>query len=479
MMTDGGALLESAERDELEIVESMIAAFGAADRNELQAVLEELIRGVGAAGGAISEWASGSVPRIINAVGRLCRMGEDPEVQAFFRKQRFELSARNPLGTGVVDSRSIRYGLATLRLPNDRFLSAVIARDDGGEAPAPSLLRILLQLAANATTDEDTPRPRATSPSSDFVPGYIPGRSAAMTALYKQLSLVAAANLPVLIAGETGVGKEHIAQIIHRWSRRPGPFAVVNCAAIPADLFEAEMFGIGASVASGVAARAGNFQLAARGTLFLDEIGEMPPALQAKLLRAVQEKQIHPVGAPPYTPDVRIVAASNADLGTLMQEGRFRSDLYYRLAGCVAHVPPLRHRVEDVPLFIDHYLQRFSREAGRAGLRVSVRAYRALTAYSWPGNVRELEHEICRLVYLSHDGATIDEAMLSPAIRVRRPHRRAEADDLDLRRRLQELERSLVLEALERTNGNRTRAAALLGLSRNGLALKLERIAND
>ena len=312
-----------------------------------------------------------------------------------------------------------------------------------------------------------------------FPADYVPGGSTAMASLYGQMRSLLHGNVPVLILGETGVGKEPIARILHASSPRgKGPFVAVNCAAIPAELLEAEMFGIGKGVATGVVDRPGKFQLAEGGMLFLDEIGDMPLELQAKLLRALQEKEVQPVGGPLVPVNIRVVAATNADLMKRMEAGRFRRDLYYRLAGHVLEVPPLRGRREDVPALVEAMVRRFAREAGRSVRGVTAGALRALVEQDWPGNIRELEHVLRRLVQLCPDGDAIDSGLVplqalpaSPA-----PALSLEGTSLDLASRLQVLEELLVREALARAGGNRTQAAKLLGISRNGLAIKMQRL---
>jgi len=199
-----------------------------------------------------------------------------------------------------------------------------------------------------------------------FPSAHLPGRSPAMTALYGEMALLARGEIPVLILGETGVGKEHVARTLHLSSSRSrGPFVGVNCAAIPADLLEAELFGIRKGVATGVAHRKGIFEQAREGTLFLDEIGDMLPALQAKVLRTLQEKQIRPVGGRPSPVDVRVISATNSDLGKRIEAGTFRQDLYYRLAGCELRIPPLRHRREDIPALVEHFMRATAAEIGK------------------------------------------------------------------------------------------------------------------
>jgi DNA-binding NtrC family response regulator len=333
-----------------------------------------------------------------------------------------------------------------------------------------------------ATFDRGGPEPSA---ALAFPSDYVPGESPAMRALYRQMEALASADLPVLVQGETGSGKEPIARTLHASSpRRHGPFVAVNCAAIPAELLEAEMFGIGKNVATGVAPRPGKMVEASGGTLFLDEIGDMPLPLQAKLLRALQEKVVQPVGAPAVAVDVRVVAATNMDLVPGTADGSFRRDLYYRIAGFVLEVPPLRRRADDVPLLVGHFLRKASRDSDKALRGITVKALRHLAAYGWPGNVRELEHEMRRLVYLCPRGGVIDSLMLPDRILAPPPESgdggsEREASSLDLLSHSRELERRLIRLALARARGNQSRAAQLLGISRNGLANRLKRLGLD
>ena len=337
-------------------------------------------------------------------------------------------------------------------------------------------------------------RPRAVAPSAarpadppglSFPDGYVPGESHSMQAFYAQMRPLVQGDLPVLLLGETGVGKEFLARILHDSSRRrSGPFVAINCAAIPADLLEAEMFGIGKGIATGVVERRGKFQMAEGGTLLLDEIGDMPLELQAKLLRALQEKEVQPVGGAPVPVDIRVIAATNSDLHRRMDEGRFRRDLYFRVAGFALRVPPLRERREDVPALVESFLRTFAPETGKALHGITVKALRALIEYAWPGNVRELEHEVRRLVYLCPAGQAIDSTMISPHVLAAAAGGGAAdggaadavLDSLDLEKNVGALERRLIREALEKAAGNRSHAARLLGISRNGLAIKMERL---
>jgi transcriptional regulator with PAS, ATPase and Fis domain len=306
-----------------------------------------------------------------------------------------------------------------------------------------------------------------------------------MTALYRQMRSVLSSDLPVLLLGETGVGKERLVSTLHRSAAgRNGPLVAINCAAIPADLLEAELFGIGKGVATGVDPRPGKFELARGGTLFLDEIGEMLPALQSKLLRVLQDRQVQPVGGAPRPVDVRIVAATNADLAQRMERGEFRRDLYYRLAAHELEVPPLRECRDDVPVLVEHFLRLYSHSAGVRLRGVTVKALRRLTAYPWPGNVRELQHEIRRVVDRCVDGGAVDAGKLSPGI-VETAREGAEESDslrpdsLLLEPRLRRLEIRMIREALRRSGGRQVQAARMLGISRNGLADKIKRLGID
>jgi transcriptional regulator with PAS, ATPase and Fis domain len=285
-------------------------------------------------------------------------------------------------------------------------------------------------------------------------------------------------DLPVLLLGETGVGKEQIAYTLHASSSRAaGPFVAVNCAAIPADLLESEMFGIARGVASGVSERPGKFQLARGGTLFLDEIGDMPTALQAKLLRALQGKEVQPVGGAPVRVDARVVTATNSDVHRKIDEGQFRRDLYYRVAGFVLRLPPLRECRDDLPGLVQAFGAAFAREVGREVPGITAPALRALCLHSWPGNVRELEHEMRRLAYVCPEGQAIEPDMLSEHI-LEAPGDDAGAppSSLRLQDNVDHLERRLIRAALVRTAGRRAAAARLLGVSRNGLAIKMGRL---
>ncbi len=301
-----------------------------------------------------------------------------------------------------------------------------------------------------------------------FPPDVVIGRSRAMRRLYEELATVVDGELPVLVLGETGVGKEHIAQVLHDSSaRRDRAFVTINCAAIPSELLEAELFGIERGVATGVSERLGKFREAHRGTLFLDEIGELPLPLQAKLLRVLEEKKVQPVGGQAAAVDLRIVAATNVPLDEVAASGRFRLDLFHRLAGFVVEVPALRERPEDVPLLFDHFL----RVARHHAVRLHPQALTALVRHRWSGNVRELRHEATRVGAKVGAAAEIGLADLSPGVAAALSGavpagaaggRAAGTLDEELAR----IETALLAAALRESGGNVSHAALRLGISR-------------
>ncbi|WP_432821333.1 sigma-54-dependent transcriptional regulator [Trichloromonas sp.] len=297
------------------------------------------------------------------------------------------------------------------------------------------------------------------------------GISDEMQQVFEIVRRVAASEATVLIGGESGTGKELIARAIHSGSERhDGPFVPVNCAAIPRELLESELFGhLRGAFTGAVKDRKGKFELADGGTLFLDEVGELPVELQPKLLRALQEREIEPVGGSVRKVDVRVVAATNRDLEVAIDDGGFREDLYYRLAVIPVHLPPLRERRADIPLLVRHFLGKHGNVA------CSAAALAALNAYGWPGNVRELENAVERMVILRR-GEDIELDDLPP--KIRRPQQAASGGVLNLPDEgypLEELEKEAVLEALRRNDWNQTRAAAFLRIPRHTLIYRLEK----
>ncbi|HSS52086.1 MAG TPA: sigma 54-interacting transcriptional regulator, partial [Thermoanaerobaculia bacterium] len=315
--------------------------------------------------------------------------------------------------------------------------------------------------------------------------GMVVGSSAVMAGLLAQLRALARSDLSVLLTGETGTGKELFARLIHDSSpRADGPFIAINCAAIPAELLEYELFGIGGRVATGVDSREGFFVQAHGGTLFLDEIGDLPERLQPKLLRALQEREVLAVGgSAPRKVDVRAVAASNRDLEKLVKEGLFRADLFYRLRGIELRLPPLRERREDLPALLLAFAARAAAKYGKRVHGVSRRALSALRSHDWPGNVRELEMLIERAVLLCPDGGTLqrehlgivaaDQAEQTPAVLTAASPISGAGT---LQAQVDAVEREAILRALTAANGNKSKAARMLGITRNGLALKMERL---
>ena len=308
----------------------------------------------------------------------------------------------------------------------------------------------------------------------------IVGSSSVLRAVLDELRTVAPTDATVLIEGETGTGKELIARAIHMYSeRRRRPFVKVNCAAIPAELLETELFGHERGAFTGaIGQRIGRFEAANGGTLFLDEIGEMPVHLQAKLLRCVQEQEIERVGGNRTIHiDVRIVAATNRDLKAMVAENKFRADLYYRLAVFPLNIPPLRERRDDIPVLTAYFVQKYSRRMGREIESVPAQAIEALIGYDWPGNIRELQNVIERSVILSN-GPELQVIM--PQFTARSKGFPAEAAPLYIRASnvSEAVERARILEALKEANGHvggATGAAARLGLKRTTLQSRMRK----
>lgn len=303
--------------------------------------------------------------------------------------------------------------------------------------------------------------------------GQVIAEAPAMKSLMAKVSKVAASEASVLISGESGTGKEVIAKALHRGSvRNKEPFIAVNCAAIPKDLIESELFGhIKGSFTGAVADRKGKFSLADGGTLFLDEIGELPVELQPKLLRALQEQQIEPVGGIAEQVNVRVIAATNRDLEEAMENGSFREDLYYRLAVIPIEIPPLRDRREDIPHLIQYCLQK--QQCG-GDVSFSARLVDCLQNYDWPGNVRELENVVEQMLIL-RTGDILDVSELPS--RISRPSSRSGTvlNLPDDGYSLELLEQEAVIEALTRCNGNKSKAAAFLKIPRHTLLYRLEK----
>jgi DNA-binding NtrC family response regulator len=326
----------------------------------------------------------------------------------------------------------------------------------------------MLEDAIGGAASRERPRPPGTALDSNG----ILAESHAMRGVMEIVERAALRDTPVLLIGESGTGKELLARALHKKSpRATGPFVAVNCSAIPETLLESELFGHRKGAFTDARDhQQGLFQLANRGTIFLDEIGDMAPALQAKLLRVLQEREVHPLGAPAPVPiDVRIVTATHRDPSALVDEGRFREDLLYRINVIELHVPPLRDRLDDLAPLVQHLLAKHGRALGLHGCSVSREAMAVLKAHTWPGNVRELENVIERALVLG-DGKVITRAELPERLRERPRSGSSHAGE----RRLADVEREHIVRTLREVAGNKAAAARALGLDRKTLYRKLE-----
>ena len=351
-------------------------------------------------------------------------------------------------------------------------------------------LRILSEVAklahAHAQLREELYRPAEALPCAEVAAASLPGMifvSRSMTGLAHSVERIKDSDSTVLITGESGTGKELVARAVHRLSRgSQAPFIAFNCTAAPADLIESLLFGHRKGAFTGADAdHEGLVRAAEGGTLFLDEMGDLPLSLQPKLLRFLQEGEVHTLGErAPRRVNVRVLAATHKDLYKMVQEGTFREDLYYRVAALTAQVPPLRERPDDIVALISHYLSHYARRNARAVAGITQEAIQVLQGYSWPGNVRELAAEIERLVLYTDEGAYIGVEHISQRVRPE-PERaapaQAEQTPAHLENMLEDYERRVITETLRRNNYNVARAATALGLgSRQTLYKKLKRL---
>lgn len=369
----------------------------------------------------------------------------------------------------------------------------------------------VLQAKPKSEWDEQDDMERAATPldlsaAGRFGGEVVIGVSSGFLTAKTMIERTAPSDAMLLLMGETGVGKEVLAKLAHRLSRRhEQPFVALNCAAIPEGLIEAELFGVAKGAYTGaVAARPGRFELANGGTLFLDEIATLSPLAQSKILRAIQEGEFERLGDTKTNKvDVRLIAASNVELTEAVREGKFRADLYYRISTLPVRVPPLRQRREDIPVLLEHFRLRYARRHDRTVPGFTARAINALLVYDFPGNVRELERMVERAVLLVDDGQAIDlrhlfletdNLDLNPVMGLTSDGRIAAVDTADYRKdlvrqmldlivdgggSLQEMEQMVIREALEAGGGNVARAARTLGLTRRQLALRLEKMKSD
>jgi len=305
------------------------------------------------------------------------------------------------------------------------------------------------------------------------------GKSEAMKEIFKNVEKFADKDITVLITGETGAGKEAVGRLIHDLSKRSKDFVVVNCASIPDNLLESELFGYEKGAFTGaVQSKQGRFELANGGTIVLDEIGEMSPYLQAKLLRVIEAKEIERLGdIKKRKIDVRILATTNRALEVEMKEGRFREDLYYRLAQIHLIIPPLRERREDVLVLIEKFLLDISKDSGRL-VRIADDAQRLLLNYPWPGNVRELINVIKRAAIMCDtDRITLDDLPLH--LRGEQPLASISYSDKSLDEAISELEKRMIIDALKKTRGLQAKAAKLLGISERSIWYRIKKYSID
>jgi two-component system response regulator HydG len=308
------------------------------------------------------------------------------------------------------------------------------------------------------------------------------GRSPAMEVVYDLVDRVAASDATILVSGESGTGKEVVARAIHAHGRRrSGPFVAINCAAMPESLLESELFGHAkGAFTDAKTAEPGLFSRASHGTIFLDEIGDMPLGLQPKLLRVLQERTVRPVGGRDEVPvDVRVIAATNRDLESAIEEGRFREDLYYRINVVHVPLPPLRARVGDILPLAQHFLSLFASRADKNVAGIAAPAAEKLVAYGWPGNVRELQNCMERAVALTRFEQVVVDDLPEKIRDYRRSHVLVASDDPSELVPLEEVERRYVARVMEAVGGNKTAAARILGIERKRLYRMLERLEID
>lgn len=365
-------------------------------------------------------------------------------------------------------------------------LAAVFAPET---AVAPWQQDFLSYLAARLAPERAPAEPARPQPRLELPPHMVLGEAPASRTLLREIEAAARSRLDVLLLGETGTGKELTARAIHlSGPDGRGPFVAVNCAAIPAELAEAELFGVQKRVATGVDPRPGLFAQARGGTLFLDEVGELPPVIQAKLLRVLEEREIHPLGAAaPKKIDLRVISASNRDLAAAAAQGGFRLDLYYRLRRLEIRLPALRDRREDLPRLIAAFTGRAAAREGKRILGVSRRALDILLEHPWPGNIRELKSVIDRAVLHCLDGGIVESNLLAldglppvatdeRIVLAAEPPRPSPQAPATLKEQVDAVESKAIASALSACGGNKTKAAQILGLTRNGLSLKMKRL---
>ncbi|SCY16855.1 sigma-54-dependent transcriptional regulator [Alkaliphilus peptidifermentans] len=302
------------------------------------------------------------------------------------------------------------------------------------------------------------------------------GKSSELKHVLELVEKVAETNATVLIMGESGTGKELIASAIHYSSnRKEKPYVKINCGAIPDNLIESELFGYERGAFTGAAARKiGKFEMADKGTVFLDEIGELSQTVQVKLLRVLQEKEVDRIGGgQPIKVDLRVIAATNRDLSLMVKEGSFREDLFYRLNVIPIHLPPLRERKEDISVLIDYFIDKYTKELGRTSMKLDEEVKNKMINYQWKGNIRELENVIERMVILSDNNVITSKHLPREILfdELKDVQFTLPEDGIEL----DEIEKNMIIQALERTEHNQTKAAKLLGITRHTLIYRMEK----
>jgi len=433
--------------------------------------------GLTAGSGSVQAYAANDLPHIVRSLAdgrsrvRVCQAAGDALCRALDLAA-VELALCHGGREGVVFTTTAGDDLEP---PDSVFASpsgairlyVTFADDDQRVLLEPVLYATLELLELGGELEEDAPVPRPL-PATGPEPRTLDGR---VEKIYDQARSIAAGDIGVLIRGASGSGKEVLAQLIHQASPRAGEvFLALNCAALPRDLLEAELFGVERGVATGVEARAGLFERAHGGTLLLDEIGDMAPDTQAKILRVMQEREVSRLGgARPRPADARIVAATNRDLEALLEAGSFRGDLYHRLAGWEVTLPSLAERRADVPNLAAHFLDREMRRLGLRPCGISRSALRSLTACPWPGNVRQLERQMVRAALFLGDREPLADVDLHCGGRQEPPPERLEAY-------LDGVERRAIRQTLDRCGGDVERAAEQLRIGRSTLYRRLKQL---
>jgi DNA-binding NtrC family response regulator len=482
---------ESAERSLVEGPVAGLRLIRAVEKSGVESALPDVLELLGLESLLVFEIGARGDCAIARTVGRL----PDEEALSAIEASLATASNQSPTLLPMGEDRAAVLIRAADGHP-DRCLAAVRASSEPMDAWQSDLYEYVALRLMGAPAARTPTRPPGRGLS--LAPGMIVGESRAFRSLLEQLEAVVDTRMDVLLIGETGTGKELLARTLHESGpMSTGPFIAINCAAIPTELLEAELFGVKGRVATGVDPRVGLFLEADGGSIFLDEIGELAELLQAKLLRVLQEREVLPLGGSvPRKINVRVIAASNRDLLDLADSGRFRRDLYYRMSGLLIRVPSLRERKEDIPALALGFLERSARDHHKTIIGISRKAMNLLLEHDWPGNVRELQNEVARAVLFSHDRGVLHSEQFETVAQAVAAHHHAAAGepaspasaqranprpkiaepDRTLQERVDEVEREAILGALASAKGNKSRAARILGITRNGLAMKMKRL---